>query len=103
MPKGVSWIQKTAAGVDPDAKSVSLADSSIVTYDFLVVCPGIQLDWHKVPGLSATLGKDGVSSNYLAETAPKTWEFIRGMRKGTAVFGMPSGPIKCASAPQKIA
>lgn len=103
MPKGVTWIQKAAAGIDPDAKTVSLADGSTVSYDFLVVCPGIQLDWHKVPGLSDTLGKDGVSSNYLAETAPKTWEFIRGMRKGTAVFGMPSGPIKCAGAPQKIA
>jgi len=68
-----------------------------------VVCPGIQLDWQKVPGLSETLGKNGVSSNYLAETAPKTWDFIRGLRKGTAVFGMPSGPIKCAGALQKIA
>lgn len=103
MPKGVTWIQQAAASIDPDAKSVSLTDGSTVTYDFLVVCPGIQLDWHKVPGLSETLGKDGVSSNYLAETAPKTWEFIRGLRSGTAVFGMPSGPIKCAGAPQKIA
>lgn len=25
------------------------------------------------------------------------------MRRGTALFGMPSGPIKCAGAPQKIA
>lgn len=103
MPKGVTWVQQAAAGIDPDAKSVSLADSSTIGYDFLVVCPGIQLDWNKVPGVSETLGKDGVSSNYLPEAAPTTWEFIRGMRRGTAVFSMPSGPIKCAGAPQKIA
>lgn len=103
MPKGVTWVQQKAADIDPYGKTVSLANGDTVAYDFLVVCPGIQLDWQKVPGLSETLGKDGVSSNYLAETAPKTWEFIRGMRRGTALFGMPSGPIKCAGAPQKIA
>ena len=103
MPKGVTWVQQKAADIDPVSKTVSLANGDSVGYDFLVVCPGIQLDWHKIPGLAETLGKDGVSSNYLAETAPKTWEFIRGLRRGTAVFGMPSGPIKCAGAPQKIA
>ncbi len=44
-----------------------------------------------------------VSSNYLASAAPKTWELIRNLRSGTAVFTMPVGPIKCAGAPQKIA
>lgn len=103
MPKGVTWVQQAAASIDPDSRSVSLGDGGTLTYDFLVVCPGIQLDWHKVPGLTQTLGKDGVSSNYLPELAPRTWEFIRGLKRGTAVFGMPSGPIKCAGAPQKIA
>jgi len=68
-----------------------------------VVCPGIQLDWNRTEGLEDTLGKDGVSSNYRFDLAPRTWDFIRGTRSGTAVFMMPSGPIKCAGAPQKIA
>lgn len=67
------------------------------------MCPGIQLNWNLIDGLSDALGHDGVSSNYLAETAPKTWDFIRSMRSGTAIFTMPAGPIKCAGAPQKIA
>jgi ferredoxin len=44
-----------------------------------------------------------VSSNYRFDLTPKTWEFIRSTRSGTAVFTMPTGPIKCAGAPQKIA
>src|SRR5699024_3129680 len=44
-----------------------------------------------------------VSSNYAFDLAPRTWERIRSLRSGTAVFTMPSGPIKCAGAPQKIA
>lgn len=67
------------------------------------MCPGIQLDWEKITGLGHTLGRDGVSSNYLSELAPATWKFIRDTRSGTAVFTMPGGPIKCAGAPQKIA
>jgi sulfide:quinone oxidoreductase len=44
-----------------------------------------------------------VSSNYQFDLASKTWQFVKDMRSGTAVFTMPSGPIKCAGAPQKIA
>ena len=103
LPKGVTWIRDAAAEVDPDGKTVTLESGSSVGFDFLVVCPGIQLDWAKITGLTGTLGRDGVSSNYLYELAPATWKFIRETRSGTAVFGMPAGPIKCAGAPQKIA
>lgn len=103
MPKGVTWIQQAAVGVDPDTKEVALDDGTSVGYEYLVMCPGIQLDWEKITGLGHTLGRDGVSSNYLYELAPATWKFIRETRSGTAVFTMPAGPIKCAGAPQKIA
>jgi sulfide:quinone oxidoreductase len=103
MPKGAAWIKNAAATVDPDANTVTCADGATYEYDVLVVCPGIQLDWARTEGLQDALGKDGVSSNYRFDLAPRTWEFIRDMRSGSAVFMMPSGPIKCAGAPQKIA
>lgn len=103
IPRGVTWIRDAATGFDPDHHKVLLAHGGEVTYAVLVVCPGIQLDWDRIPGVTDTLGKDGVSSNYTYDLAPKTWEFIDGTRSGTAVFTMPSGPIKCAGAPQKIA
>ncbi|MGW2087903.1 FAD-dependent oxidoreductase [Streptomyces sp. NPDC001880] len=103
MPKGVRWIRRAAVSIDPEAQEVTLDDSGTVSYDHLVVCPGIQLDWDRVPGLEAGLGEDGLSSNYLPRTAPATWRFIRGTRSGSAVFSMPTGAIKCGGAPQKIA
>ncbi|WP_126642689.1 NAD(P)/FAD-dependent oxidoreductase [Embleya hyalina] len=103
MPARVRWIRRGAVAVDPEAREVTLDDGSIVGYAYLVVCAGIQLDWQRIPGLEETLGRDGVSSNYLAELAPLTWRFIRATKSGSAVFSMPSGPIKCAGAPQKIA
>lgn len=103
MPKGATWIKQSAVAIDPEANLVTTADGNQYGYEILVVCPGIQLDWNRTEGLEAALDSDRVSSNYRYDLAPKTWELIRNMRSGTAVFMMPSGPIKCAGAPQKIA
>jgi sulfide:quinone oxidoreductase len=103
MPSKATWIKDRATEIDPENKQVGLASGRPVGYDFLVVAPGLALDWDRLPGSADTLGRDGVSSNYQVDLAPKTWEFVKGMRRGTAVFTMPSGPIKCAGAPQKIA
>ncbi len=103
MPKGVTWVRAGAASVDPDRQVVVLDDGTEVGYTSLVVAPGIQLNWSGIAGLEQALGRNGVSSNYSYELAPKTWEFIRSTTRGTAVFGQPNGAIKCAGAPQKIA
>ena len=47
MPKGVTWIQQKATGFVPELNRVDLAENA-VTYDYLVVCPGLQLDWDKI-------------------------------------------------------
>jgi len=103
MPKGATWINNAASAFDPDSNAVTCADGAAYEYDVLVVCPGIQLDWNRTEGLEDTLGRDGVSSNYRFDLAPRTWDFIRNLRSGTAVFTVPSGAIKCAGAPQQIA
>jgi len=102
IPRGVRWIRDWATEIDPEHQTVSTRGGMKVGYDFLVVAAGIQLDWHKVEGLSETLGKNGVSSNYTYETAPLTWEFIKNFRGGVALFTAPGTPIKCGGAPQKI-
>ncbi|MFJ5921071.1 FAD/NAD(P)-binding oxidoreductase [Kitasatospora sp. NPDC092948] len=103
MPKGVRWIRRAAVAVDPEAQEVALDGGDTVSYDQLVVCPGIQLDWDRIPGLEGGLGKGGLSSNYAFQHAPATWRFIRETRSGSAVFSMPTGAVKCGGAPQKIA
>jgi len=103
MPKKAIWIKNAASAVDPDNNIITCVDGATYEYDVLVVCPGIQLDCNRTEGVEGTLGTDGVSSNYRFDLAPRTWDFIRSTRSGTAVFTMPSGPIKCAGAPQKIA
>lgn len=102
IPRGVEWIRDWATEIDPDNGIVCTRSGRTYGYDYLVVAPGIQLDWHKVKGLKETLGRNWVSSNYTYETAPKTWEMLDQFRGGTAVFTMPNTPVKCGGAPQKI-
>lgn len=101
MPGRATWLQAAAAGFEPEANQVRLADGSAVSYQQLIVCPGLRLAWDKVEGLSETLGRNGVSSNYRFDLAPYTWELVRGLKGGKALFTQPAMPIKCAGAPQK--
>lgn len=104
IPAGVEWIREGADAVDPQRGEVTTTAGRVIAYDFLVVAPGMQLDWEKIPGLAESVGVPGtgVVSNYSYETVPATWEAIRAFRGGAAVFTEPKTPVKCGGAPQKI-
>lgn len=103
IPSGAKWIQDSVVEFSPDQNFVTTLSGKQIGYDFLVVCAGIQLDWDKVKGLKETLGKNGVCSNYSYQTVESTWENIRSLKSGNAIFTQPTTPIKCGGAPQKIA
>ena len=98
----VKWIKDFADTFQPDDNTITLRSGDTLSYDYLVVCPGLQLDWDKVEGLKETLNKNGVCSNYSPDTVEYTWECIKNLQSGTALFTQPPMPIKCAGAPQKI-
>ncbi len=101
IPKGVHWLKSAVAAFEPKDDAVILDGCRVVKYARLIVCPGLKLDWNKVEGLVETLGKNGVTSNYRYDLAPYTWELVRDMKEGRAIFTQPPMPIKCAGAPQK--
>lgn len=102
IPKGAVWIKDKVIDLIPQNNALRCFSGQLYTYDFLVVAPGIQLDWEKVKGLKENVGLNGICSNYLYETAPYTWKTLQGLGTGKAVFTSPSTPIKCGGAPQKI-
>ncbi len=102
IPSGAKWIQASVKTFNPEQNTITTQDGRTIAYEYLVVCPGIQIDWQLIPGLQETLGKNGVTSNYDRRYAPYTWELINNFKGGTALFTFPSTPIKCAGAPQKI-
>ncbi|MGH1433134.1 MAG: NAD(P)/FAD-dependent oxidoreductase [Lewinella sp.] len=104
IPPGAEWIKDAVATFDPDNNSLTLASGATHTYDVLVVTSGIQINWGAIKGLKESIGKPGtgVCSNYSYDTVESTWENIRALKKGTALFTHPSTPIKCGGAPIKI-
>lgn len=101
IPKQVSWIKQSVVGFSPDQNEIELDNSQLLHYQHLVVCPGLVLHWSGIKGLEEALGKNGVTSNYAYKLAPYTWELVKNLRKGKAIFSQPPMPIKCAGAPQK--
>ncbi len=101
IPAGVNWIKVAAKTFQPDDNQVTLDDGTQLQYELMIVAPGIKLDWGQIQGLTATLGKNGVTSNYAYNLAPYTWELVQNLKNGTALFTQSPMPIKCAGAPQK--
>jgi sulfide:quinone oxidoreductase len=102
VPRGVRWIQDAAAELNPDSDEIVTAGGRRLRYRFLVVAPGIQIDWDLIPGLSDGIANGPVTSNWSYDTVAKTWELIRGFKGGTALFTLPATPVKCPGAAQKI-
>jgi sulfide:quinone oxidoreductase len=101
MPRGVEWIRDGATDIDPAGNTVSLASGGQLGFGQLVVCPGLQLDWDKIPGMAEAVQSPFGASHYEYSLAPKAWTLLSSLTSGTAVFTMPAGPIKCGGAAQK--
>ena len=101
MPKGVAWLRTAAAAFRPEANTVLLEDGRELRYGLLIVATGNRLDFEAIEGLTDTLGRNGVTSNYRFDLAPYTWELVQSLKRGLALFTQPLMPIKCAGAPQK--
>ena len=76
-----------------------------IAYDFLVLTPGIQINWEKVEGITqATLGQGNAHSIYDFEGAQKTWKAIQEFSKtgGRGIYTDTYTKHKCGGAPKKI-
>lgn len=102
IPQKAKWIKDGAVKFEPENNLVITKSGENITYDFIIVCCGAQLQWHAVKGLSDALGKNGVCSIYRFDTAPYTYECIKNFTGGKVVFTQPGGFNKCGGAPQKI-
>lgn len=103
IPKNVTWIKEAVSELNPEENSLTTSAGNTYGYEYLIVAPGIQINWHLIPGLKETLGKNNVTSNYSFQTAPYTFECLKSLKAGqVAIFTSTSTPLKCGGAPQKI-
>ena len=100
----LKFYNQGVAAFAPDDNSITLANGDRLSYEQLVVVPGININYGSVKGLPEALADPAspVSSIYGYDTCNKVFGTIERLHKGTAIFTQPAGAIKCAGAPQKI-
>ncbi|EOO00677.1 putative sulfide-quinone oxidoreductase protein [Phaeoacremonium minimum UCRPA7] len=104
IPAGVKHYPLNVSNFDPENNVVKTSEGTQVSYDYLIVAPGLETNFGAVSGLSEALQDpaSSVSSIYSAQTVENVWKNIQGFKQGNAIFTQPAGIIKCAGAPQKI-
>ena len=104
IPAGTTHYSLGVSGFDPANNVVKTTDGTEVSYDYLIVAPGLETNFSGIAGLEDALQDPAsqVSSIYSNKTVEQVWKNIQAFKKGNAIFTQPAGIIKCAGAPQKI-
>ena len=104
IPQNVQWYHDAVCDFSPDDNLVKLKSGKVISYNYLIIAMGLQLNFDQIPGLIKSLDNpdSGVCSNYSINYVEKTFETLKSFRSGNAIFTFPNTPIKCPGAPQKI-
>jgi len=100
----LKFYNESVCAFSPEDNLITLGNGDKVSYEQLVVVPGINIEYDKIKGLPEALAAPDslVSSIYGYDTCDKVFRTIQKLRKGVAIFTQPTGVVKCAGAPQKI-
>ena len=93
LRKEVELVVDQATHIDPVAKTVTLARSGALPYDYLVLATGSRLDRDAVPGYGDT------HDFYSVEGELRLREELRRFTGGRIVLGVAGIPYKCPPAP----
>ncbi len=105
MPSGIKWVKDSVVAVDPVRNNVTTQANGTIDYDFLVLVPGIQINWDHIEGMSLeTLGQGNANSAYDFNGAQRTWQAMQEFSKtgGKGVFTDTHTKHKCGGVPKKI-
>lgn len=102
---GVDLLQEYATEIDAEAKFLMTANGTKLPYDYLVVAPGLTLEWDKIEGFDLNMvGKEGIAAVYAGpEQAEKSFKALTKFTNegGQGLFTRPATGMKCAGAPLK--
>ncbi|MCW5719725.1 MAG: FAD-dependent oxidoreductase [Devosia sp.] len=101
---GITLITARAEGIDPASRTVTLADGTTLSYDRLVVSPGIDIKYGAIDGYDEAA----------AEIMPHAWKagpqtaLLRAQLEamddgGTVIIAAPGNPYRCPPGPYERA
>jgi sulfide dehydrogenase [flavocytochrome c] flavoprotein subunit len=102
--EGVTVIAQAAAGIDPQKRMVNLADGSSLTYDRLVLAPGIDLRFDALPGYDEAAATKMPHAWKAGEQTMLLRRQLEAMGDdGLVVLAVPASPSRCPPAPYERA
>ncbi|MEM5491874.1 NAD(P)/FAD-dependent oxidoreductase [Hoeflea sp. AS16] len=101
---GITKVTGRASSVDRAAKTVTMADGSSISYDRLVVSPGIDLIWDSVEGYSEELSKAAPHAWKAGEQTKILKAGVDAIENGQQVLMVaPPNPYRCPPGPYERA
>jgi sulfide dehydrogenase [flavocytochrome c] flavoprotein chain len=101
---GINVVAKTAVKMDPQARSVGLADGASLSYDRLVLAPGIDLKFDALPGYDEAAAAKMPHAWKAGEQTMLLRRQLEAMDDGGLVaIVAPPGPSRCPPAPYERA
>jgi NADPH-dependent 2,4-dienoyl-CoA reductase/sulfur reductase-like enzyme len=102
--EGIEFVQERATDVDPVSRTVTVESGRALTYDKLILSPGIDFRWNAIDGYDETA----------AEVLPHAWKAgpqtgllqqqIQDMKDGgVVVMSVPPAPFRCPPGPYERA
>jgi len=106
VPDGVEWHRSAAVSVDPERRSVRLADGREVRGRDLLLAPGARIDWDQLPGAQRALAEGTAITTWDDAEVDRARSRIASMASGRAIFhvhGQPASGQETAFKPLFIA
>ena len=98
--EGVTVIPQAATKVDPQKRVIALADGNSLSYDRLVLSPGIDLRFDALPGYDEATSARMPHAWKAGEQTMLLRRQIEAMEDGgTVVIAVPAAPLRCPLRP----
>jgi NADPH-dependent 2,4-dienoyl-CoA reductase/sulfur reductase-like enzyme len=102
---GITLVQDTVSGLDPDRKQVRLGTGSSLRYDKLVLSPGVELELDAIEGLAAAQARGAILPAWTAgsQTVGLHRQLASISDGGVLAIAIPEAPYRCPPAPYERA
>ena len=96
---GITAVVGSVQAIDPEHKTVTLADNTEIPSDALVIATGARNAVGKIPGLQSAVDNGVAVHYYSADAAANANRALQNFNGGKLVFLVTSQPYRCPVAP----
>jgi len=102
---GVKLVKDTATAIDPDKRVVKLSGGGELPYDRLILSPGVDFMWDKVPSLNNAAAQERILHAWKAgaQTVALRNQLTAMPDGGVFVISIPVAPYRCPPGPYERA